>query len=132
MPADTGNPNFFKIFKGFNKMTDVNANLTVDNTTVLVTAMNDVVILTNFVTNSSISSGSTLFKLPAACRPKNTTNYIVPMKSNSSYSYCTIEVGSDGVVKTRKSLSGSSSTTITLYLDGFSFNISHRWYHNVV
>lgn len=117
---DTGNPNFFKTFKGRYELVPASGQTT-DSNVVMLSCVNDVQFMGDFLLTNYVA-GDAIATLPEECRPGKIVK--VPVVFND---------GADAIVVMTVNTDGTMTlpcdfASATLYLSGINFNISDNWY----
>lgn len=124
---DKGNPNFFKTFKGRYELSVAPSGVAVDNSTVMLSSVNDVQVIGDFEL-TGYSAKTAFATLPEECRPSKTVRVPVCVGDTddivATNMIDVLSVEPNGEM----SLWLDHSGTVKLYTSGTTFNISDRWY----
>lgn len=116
-PADKGNPNFFRTFKGKFALVPSDTQ-TVDTDAVMLSCTNDVQSIGDWTLVDYVA-GAPFATLPEACRPGKEVR--LPVVVDDVMDVLTVQTNGE------MSLLHDHATGV-LYLSGVNFNISDCWY----
>lgn len=120
--AQTGNPNVYTIYAG--KYTvSLGKNATMENTTVMLTQTNEVIIMGNCEV-AAYAEGALILDLPEQCCPP--MMFTIPVyheDATGAYEIVPLEIHPNGEISCPVALTDGA-----LYTGGRSFNIGGKWY----